>query len=140
MRNVVVSLVVMFCLLSCKTEQCDFQVTDTLDRSDLIQLPLNEQRSIFSSLSPEIKSKLYQYKFKQDLSEQNLSRQEKKVLKQLMDYAVPETYKNGPVSNEEEFKFLQTLDELGWDQDRIFKYTMVIMTVNEFDKKYPADN
>lgn len=140
MRNIVVSLVIMFCFLSCKTDQYDFQVTDTLDRSDLIQLPLNEQRSIFSSLSPEMKSKLYQYKFKQDLSEQNLSRQEKKVLKQLKNYAIPETYKNGPTSNEEEFQFLQALDELGWDQDRIFKYTMVIMTVDEFDKKYPADN
>lgn len=114
----------------------DFAVTDDLMRSDLVKMSLPEQRSIFSMLEPEMKVKLYQFKIRKDLKEKELTRQERKILKEILDYCKTEVYENLSENQSVENEFVMNLDALGWSEEKIFKYTMVIMTVDEFEVRY----
>lgn len=125
------------CIVSCKELPDDFAVTDELMRSELVKMSLPEQRSIFSSLDSEKKAELYQFKIKKDLKTRGLSRQEKKVLEEILDYCKPEAYNNLSDNQDLENKFVAELDALGWSAEKIFKYTMTFMTADEFDLAYP---
>ena len=127
-------------LFSCKNVSEDFLVTDGLMRSELVKLSLPEQRAVFSTLTPEMKSRLYVFKFNQDMREQKLSMAEKKVLKEIADYYLPDAYYKDSIPQGVENKFIMEMDALGWSEEDIFKYTMVIMTVSEFDAAFSDRN
>lgn len=132
MRNLLY-LIVILCSLSCDNRsQRDFEVKEGLMRSELVRMSLPEQREIFSTLSPEMKSKLYCYKFTMDLKEQHLSINERRFLKELRNFASPQTYE-APVPPLQEADLLSRMDLMGWDEHDMFKYTMTFMTVNEYD-------
>lgn len=121
---------------SCNRIPSDFAVTDDLMRSDLVKMSLPEQRSVFSMLDPEMKVKLYQFKIRKDLKEKELTRQERKILKEILDYCKSEVYENLSENQSVENEFVMKLDALGWSEEKIFKYTMVVMTVDEFEVRY----
>lgn len=129
--------ILIICIVSsCNRMPSDFAVTDDLMRSDLVKMSLPEQRSIFSMLEPEMKVKLYQFKIRKDLKEKELTRQERKILKEILDYCKTEVYENLSENQSVENEFVMNLDALGWSEEKIFKYTMVIMTVDEFEVRY----
>lgn len=137
MKTYIKGLIYIFliCLLtsSCHDEVCDFEISQGIYRSDMVKMNLESQRILFRELSPEVKAQLYRYKLSYDLKTCNLSRQEKKVLREIMYYVTPETYYSTADSSEKELYFVSKLNALGWDDDKIFKHTMIIMTVEEFD-------
>lgn len=125
---------------SCNRIPNDFAVSDNLMRSELVEMSLPEQRSVFSSLEPEMKARLYQYKIKKDLKEKKLTRQERKILKEILDYCKPEIYENLSENQNRENEFVMKFDAIGWSEEEIFKYTMTVMTVNEFEESFADMN
>ena len=135
---------ILFILVSCIVGSCnqipnDFSVTDDLMRSEFVTMPLAEQRSVFSSLDPEMKAKLYQFKIRKDLIEMELTRPERKILKDILNYCRADVYKNLSENQSIENEFVMKLDALGWSEEKIFKFTMTCMTVNEFNAVYKGD-
>lgn len=128
-------MVYVYIMAACSSDYGDFQVKDGMMRSDLVKCSLAEQRSVFSTLSPEMKSRLYQFKIREDLRKQSLSKTERKILKELHRCCTPEFY-NKTADSLFEARFIGRLAAEGWDDVRIFKYTMTYMTVSEFDAQY----
>lgn len=87
-----------------------------------------------------MKARLYQYKIKKDLKEKKLTRQERKILKEILDYCKPEIYENLSENQNRENEFVMKFDAIGWSEEEIFKYTMTVMTVNEFEESFADMN
>ena len=128
-----------FLICSCNRLPDDFIVSENMLRSKLVKMSLPEQRSFFSTLDPEMKSRLYLYKFKKDLKEQQLTKPERKLLKEIIEYYLPDAYYSDNASDDIDNMFVMKMDALGWSEEKIFKFTMTFMTVNEFNAVYGAD-
>ena len=129
-------------MLSCRQmpshidEGDDFSVNDTILRSELVQMPMNLQRKVFLSLPPEMKYKLYEYKFSVDFKSGELSIKEKRELyalyKELMSI---ENFSTPGSVPEDRFLYWENrlAEKLGWDTDKIYRHTMTFMTGKEYD-------
>lgn len=129
-------------VLSCRqilpyiVEEDDFSVNDTLLRSELVQMPMNLQRKVFVSLPPEMKYKLYEYKFSVDFQSEELSPREKRELYTLYKELMSIENFNTPGSIPED-RFLywenRLAEKLRWSADQIYRHTMTFMTAKEYD-------
>ncbi|MCM1501517.1 MAG: hypothetical protein NC115_02470 [Bacteroidales bacterium] len=109
-------------------------VNDTLTRVDLVKMDIARQREIFNALSPEKKSDLYRYKIYKDIKNNEFTKEERAEMTGLLKKVSPEIYTSGKdkfdrFSQEFEGRMLR---DLGWDDQKLFKYTMTIMTGEEF--------
>ena len=129
-------------LASCnaKTEDlsyvADIQINDELTRSELVRLHIDRQREIFNDLTPEMKTLLYKYKMTKDIEEADLNDAEKAMLTELKNSLTPDSYgKDRDKFNKYGEEWISRAQEqLGWDEEKLFRYTMIIMTSAEFDE------
>ena len=142
-------LLIIFVLSGCcfntnkKDEAHDFLINDTLLRSELITYDLENQKEIFRALTPEMKFKLYDYKYKVDLSSDKLTDKEKQILKMFKDELVTlQTFPNNEgISEEVENQWIEKFKkELNWSEDHIYMYSMTFLTAEEFLKFVEQNN
>ena len=135
--------VVLFLLMSCnksgkkEVKDEDFKVNDEMFRSELVTLPMERQKEIYRTLSPEMKHQLYEYKYTIDLASDRLTDKEKKYLTQFKnEFCTIETFSNPEgISEEVQSNCIQSFkDNLGWLDDKIYIYTMTFMTADEIEK------
>lgn len=136
-------IAILFLMLSCnnsgkqEVKAPDFKVNDEMFRSELVTLPMERQKEIFMTLSPEMKHQLYEYKYTIDLASDKLTDKEKKYLTQFKnELCTIETFSNPEgISEEEQSNCIQSFkDNLGWSDDKIYIYSMTFMTADEIEK------
>lgn len=132
MRFFIILAFSLFC--SCQKPLDDFMVSPTLSRSELVSLKLNDQKTIFASLSPESRLKLYEYKFSVDLKNEELSVKERRLIKKFIRRFVNlETFSSQGISDATQSYWIEKFsNELKWSESDIYMHTMTFMTVSEF--------
>lgn len=114
----------------------DFYVNENMRRSELVRLGVDRQREVFRQCSPEVKADLYRFKIKSDLKEdKSLTREDRKLLKEVYRHLKPETYRNPKDKGETAFReyVSSRLSDLGWSEEKSFKYLETIMTAAEYE-------
>lgn len=119
----------------------DFYVNESMKRSELVRMGIDRQREVFRQCSPEVKADLYKFKIKSDLKEdKTLTKEEKKLLKEVYRHLKPEIYQNPKDKAETTFReyVASRLGTLGWDEEKSFKYLETIMTAAEYDSRFAS--
>lgn len=119
----------------------DFYVNENMKRNELVNMGVDRQREVFRQCSPQVKAELYRFKIKSDLKEdKTLTKEERKLLKEVYRHLKPEIYQNPKDKAETTFReYVATrLGALGWDEEKSFKYLETIMTAAEYDSRFAS--
>lgn len=132
-KTILCFLLALMCgvsVLACGRNK-DFYVNESMRRSELVKMGVDRQRDVFRQCSPEVKADLYRFKIKSDLKEdKTLTKEERKLLKEVYRHLKPEIYQNPKDKAETTFReyVASRLGALGWDEEKSFKYLETIMT------------
>ena len=110
-------------------------VLDTLTRSSLVKLPINEQTEVLGKVTPEVKAGLFRYKLTKDLESGSLDEKESALIQKLKAGLSAKIYTDSTAKAE--FNGLaqdiagKLREECGWDDGKLFQYTETVMTAAE---------
>lgn len=116
----------------------NFEYYSQAPRSEMVKLPLDKMRAIYSMFSPERKAEVWKYKWNDVKKSKHLSKEEKKELRNVYRMVSPEIYEYGDSEADRKFKKASTelektlVEEYGWSEDKLFFYCMVALTEAEW--------
>ncbi|MBO7070837.1 MAG: bacteriocin fulvocin C-related protein [Bacteroidales bacterium] len=130
--------VILFCIVcfaSCSANG-DNKINDEMKRSELVKLSFVEQQAILSNLKPEIRERLWKDKLSDTMASNNLTQDEKSLIKTLYDNMEADMYIEGTESHSIIIAECEKLTEVltndyGWTEEKLFLYLMTIMTEKE---------
>lgn len=112
----------------------DIQINENLSRTELVKLPLSEQRRIISELSPNKKYELWRVKMEYLIKNSELDKAETNLLLNLKQQMSIEYFSGEDPTCQNALD--ATINELknthAWSEEKIFIYFMTIMTEEEF--------
>lgn len=121
--------------MSCSSnrELKDFEVVNGMMRSEYVKLDISEQKKLLGKMTPEQRCSLMHYKLVSAITEDDLSRKEKKEMKKLFDILSPELYTD---TTDKYQRILEAWaenmkEQYSWDDGKFWFYTICDMTKEE---------
>lgn len=137
-KDLILLFVAMLVTISCNQSGekiQDIRLNDHLTRSELVLLPLNEQRLIIAQLTPEKQYVLWKAKMEYLINNSEFDVNEKEILHTLYEQMSVDYFEGNDTSltNILDISIKALRNQHHWTEDELFINLMTIMTEDEFE-------
>lgn len=125
--------------VSAQSLEADYLLNDSLTRSELVKMEIQQQKAVFATLSPESCYQLWATKFRDNLRSSHLEKGEKVVMRFLYDFISPAVYDSSKKEERDTFmKITETAKGVlqqyyDWPPSKLYRYLYIFMTENEIE-------
>ena len=145
MKRILILFTILLSVPGFSQKVKDFAVTETITRSEFVQLDYMNQKQIIAEISPETHYLLWKVKLADALHSKKLEAGEKAVLQMVLNLASPKAFAPGSEELATYKRILEEADEVlkvyfDWAPSKEFRYLYNFMTEEEietYNKLYP---